>query len=384
MVNTLRKKLSRAGTSIVQGNVAMMEGAIAANCTYFAGYPITPATEIAEHAALRLPQEGGYYIQMEDELGSICSCIGASLAGARAMTATSGPGFCLMTEGLGAAAITERPVVIAYMMRSGPAGGQATMPAQQDVYQARYGSQGDYEVIAICPSSVQESFDFTVKAFELADKYMTPVIILSDATIGHLREKLVIPEEIEVYDNKVKGPVEYWLKPGENLVPPHVSFYEGSNAAWDITCRDWRGKSVGGSIEQSAAFIRTLNEKITRNVEFITDVKTFYDDAEMDVGVICFGTVARSVGSAVEMARASGIKAGWMKMNTIWPVPERQLKEFCAKCKYVIVPEMNIGKYVREIQRVAGIDKVSGMSVLGGALFTPEQIALRIKEVSKG
>ena len=156
----MRKKLRKAGTSIVQGNVAMMEGAIAANCKFFAGYPITPATEIAEHAALRLPEEDGYYIQMEDELGSICACIGASLAGERSMTATSGPGFCLMTEGLGAAAITERPVVIAYMMRGGPAGGQATMPAQQDVYQARYGSQGDYEVIAICPSSVQESFDW--------------------------------------------------------------------------------------------------------------------------------------------------------------------------------------------------------------------------------
>lgn len=377
----MRKKLRKAGTSIVQGNVAMMEGAIAANCKFFAGYPITPATEIAEHAALRLPEEDGYYIQMEDELGSICACIGASLAGERSMTATSGPGFCLMTEGLGAAAITERPVVIAYMMRGGPAGGQATMPAQQDVYQARYGSQGDYEVIAICPSSVQESFDFTIKAFELADKYMTPVIILSDAIIGHLREKLIIPEEVEVYDNKVKGPVEYWFKPDENLIPPHVSFYEGSNAAWDITCHDYRGKNVGGNIEKSAEFVQRINDKITKNVEDITDVRTFYDDEDMEVGVICFGSVARSAGSAVEMARAEGMKVGWMKMNTIWPVPERQLREFCAKCKKVLVPEMNIGKYVREIQRVGGYDKVVGASILGGALFTPEQILEKIKEV---
>lgn len=375
------KRLKNAGVSIVQGNVAMMEGAIAANCTYFAGYPITPATEIAEHAALRLPQEGGYYIQMEDELGSICSCIGASLAGARAMTATSGPGFCLMTEGVGAAAITERPVVICYAMRSGPAGGQATQPAQQDVYQAKYGSQGDYELIALCPSSVQESFDFTIKAFELADKYMTPVIILTDAVIAHLREKLVIPEEVEVYDNKVSGPVEYWLKPGDNLVPPHVSFYEGSNAAWDITCHDYRGKSVGGNNEESAKFIRRICDKILVNIEDITDVKTFYDDSEMDVGVICFGTVARPVSEAVDQLRAQGYKVGWMKLNTLWPCPERQIKEFCAKAKHILVPEMNLGKYIREVQRLAGIDKVSGANLVGGMLFTPEMIMDRIKEV---
>ena len=373
--------MAKSVKKFIEGNNAIVDGAIAAGARFYAGYPISPSSEIAEGAAKELPRHGGVYIQMEDELGSICACIGASLAGERSMTATSGPGFCLMTEGLGAAAITERPVVIAYMMRGGPAGGQATMPAQQDVYQARYGSQGDYEVIAICPSSVQESFDFTIKAFELADKYMTPVIILSDAIIGHLREKLVIPEEVEVYDNKVKGPVEYWFKPDENLIPPHVSFYEGSNAAWDITCHDYRGKNVGGNIEKSAEFVQRINDKITKNVEDITDVRTFYDDEDMEVGVICFGSVARSAGSAVEMARAEGMKVGWMKMNTIWPVPERQLREFCAKCKKVLVPEMNIGKYVREIQRVGGYDKVVGASILGGALFTPEQILEKIKEV---
>lgn len=375
------KKLKNAGVSIVQGNVAMMEGAIAANCKYFAGYPITPATEIAEHAALRLPQEDGYYAQMEDEIGSICSCIGASFGGVRSMTATSGPGFCLMAEGIGAAAITERPIVIAYTMRSGPAGGQATQPAQQDVYQAKYCSQGDYEIIAICPSSVQESFDFTVKAFELADKYMTPVIILSDAVIAHLREKLVIPEKVDIFDNHVEGPVDYWLKPGDNLVPPHVNFYEGSNASWDITCHDYRGKSVGGNLEASAEFIERLNAKITSNVEDITDVKTFYDDEPMDVGVICFGSVARPVSEAVDIMRSQGYKVGWMKMNTIWPCPERQIKEFSDKCKHVLVPEMNLGKYIREIQRVAGIDKVSGANLVGGMLFTPDAIIDHIKEV---
>ncbi len=376
----MRKKLKNAGMSIVQGNVAMMEGAIAANCKFFAGYPITPATEIAEHAALRLPEEGGYYIQMEDELGSICACIGASLAGDRAMTATSGPGFCQMTEGLGAAACIERPVVIAYLMRGGPAGGQATMPSQMDVYQARYGSQGDYELIAICPSSVQESFDFTIKAFELADKYMTPVVILSDAIIGHLREKLVIPEEVEVFDNKVNGPVEYWLKPGEDLVPPHVSFFEGSNAAWDITCHDYRGKSVGGNVEESAAFVRRLNMKITENADAISDVRTYYED-DMEVGIICYGSVFRPAISAVEKLRKEGIKAGCMKLNTIWPVPEKQINSFCSKAEHIVVPEMNIGKYVREIQRLAGIEKVSSASILGGALFTPEQLCDKVREV---
>ena len=366
--------------TIAQGNVAMMEGALAANCTFFAGYPITPATEIAEHAALRLPEEGGYYIQMEDELGSICSCIGASLAGARAMTATSGPGFCLMAEAIGAAACIERPLVIAYLMRGGPAGGQATMPSQMDVYQARYVSNGDYEIIVICPSSVQESFDFTVKAFELADKYMTPVIILSDAIIGHLREKLVIPEEIEVFDNKVKGPVEYWLKPGDNLVPPHVSFYEGSNASWDITCHDYRGKSVGGSPEQSAAFVKRLNDKILLNVDDISDVKCFYED-DMEIGIICYGSVFRSAISAVETLRAQGIKAGCMKLNTIWPVPERQIREFSDKARKILVPEMNIGKYVREVQRLVGIDKAVSASILGGALFSPEQLCQKVREV---
>lgn len=377
----MRKKLNNAGTSIVQGNVAMTEGAIAANCKFFAGYPITPATEIAEHAAVRMPKEGGYFIQMEDELGSICACIGASLGGERAMTATSGPGFCLMAEAIGAAACMERPLVIAYTMRGGPGGGQATMPSQMDVYQARYCSNGDYELIAICPSSVQESFDFTVKAFELADKYMTPVVILSDAMIAHLREKLVIPEEIEVFDNKVDKPVADWLRPGDNLVPPHVSFYEGSNAAWDITCHDYWGKSVGGNSEESAKFVQRLNDKITKNVDAISDVKTFYDNEEMEVGVICYGSVFRSAISAVEQLRAQGMKIGCMKLNTVWPVPERQIKEFCGKAKHIVVPEMNIGKYVREVQRVAGMDKVTSASILGGAIFSPDQLIAKIREV---
>lgn len=375
------KKLKNAGVSIVQGNVAMMEGALAANCKYFAGYPITPATEIAEHAAKRLPQEGGYFMQMEDEIASICSCIGASLAGERAMTATSGPGFCLMAEGIGAAACIERPVVIAYMMRGGPSSGQATMPSQSDIYQARYCANGDYEIIALCPSSVQECFDFAVRAFELADKYMSPVIILGDAVLAHLREKLVIPEELDVFDNKVKGPVEAWLEPDENLIPPHVSFYEGSNASWDVNCHNKYGASVGGDPAKSEEFVRRINSKIRNNADDITDVRTFHDDEEMELGVICYGIVARSVASAVERAREKGHKVGWMKMNTIWPVPEKQLKEFCGKAKHVLVLEMNIGKYVREVQRVAGLDKVGGASSMGGALFTPEMVEEKIMEV---
>lgn len=378
----MKKKLKNAGTVIMQGNVAMVEGAIAGGCKYFAGYPITPATEISEHASMRFPQEDAVFMQMEDELCSICSAIGAGLAGARAMTATSGPGFCLMSEGISYAIAAERPVVIGYISRGGPSGGQVAMPTQGDVMQCRYNSNGDFQSITLCPSSVQEMFDFTRRAFDLADKYMMPVIVLSDALMGHLTEKLIIPDEVELYDNTETGPVEEWYRPDENDLIPHVNFYQGSNGRWESGTHNYRGIANGANIQLGEQFVRHISAKVTRNIDDIVDVKTYYDE-DMDIGIICYGTTARSVEEAVENLRLSGLKVGWMKVNTIWPLPEKQVKEFCSKAKRVIIPEMNMGQYVHEIERIVGNHKVLGISSLGGRIFTPLTIEKAVKEVAQ-
>lgn len=376
----MKRKLKNAGTVIIQGNAAMVEGAIAGGCKYFAGYPITPATEISEHASLRLPQEDAVFMQMEDELCSICSAIGAGLAGSRAMTATSGPGFCLMSEGISYAIAAERPVVIGYISRGGPSGGQVAMPTQGDIMQCRYNSNGDFQSITLCPSSVQEMFDFTRRAFDLADKYMMPVIVLSDALMGHLTEKIVIPEEVEIYDNTAQEPVDEWYRPDENDLIPHVNFYQGSNGRWESGTHNYRGVANGASTQLGSQFVRHISGKVLKNIDNIVDVKIFFDD-DMDVGVICYGTTARSVGAAVENAREEGYRVGWMKVNTVWPLPEKQIMEFCSKAKHILVPEMNMGQYVLEIQRLVGKEKISGLSSLGGQIFSPSMIENAIAEV---
>ena len=239
------KKLDDSGHKLMQGNEACAVAALAADCRFMAGYPITPATEIPEYLSSKMFEAGGVFMQMEDELASINAVIGASWGGARAMTATSGPGFTLMLEAIGYAAATETPLVVINVMRGGPATGQPTCTAQDAVMQARYGGHGDYEIIALTPSSVQEAFDFTLRAFNLADKYRVPVFVLSDETVGHTREKLVIPETVEIFDDKYEGICHEYFKPDEKGIPPRIRFFEGHNVLVDGQLHDERGVRQG-------------------------------------------------------------------------------------------------------------------------------------------
>lgn len=374
------KKLADHGNKLMQGNEACAVAALAADCRFMAGYPITPATEIPEYLSSKMFAEGGVFMQMEDELASINAVIGASWGGARSMTATSGPGYTLMIEALGYAAVTETPLVVINVMRGGPSTGQPTCTAQDAVMQARYGGHGDYEVIALTPSSVQEAFDFTVRAFNLADKYRMPVIVLSDETVGHTREKFVIPETIEIFDDKFEGKCTHYYKPDEDKIPPRIRFFEGHNVLVDGQLHDERGVRAGTDAEVCSAAIRRYCDKVLDNIDDITSVEEFHlDDAE--TVLISYGSVSRSALSAVNTARAQGVKVGMLKLNTIWPVPEKQIRAACAKAKRVIVPEMNVGQYVREVERIAGYDKVESFSAIGGAFPAPKSIYAKIVEV---
>ncbi len=371
-----------SGTFVMQGNIACAEGAIAAGCSFFAGYPITPATEIAEHMSGRLMETGGYFVQMEDELGSISALVGASYGGAKAMTATSGPGFSLMQEGFGTAIMLERPLVVADVMRGGPSSGQATAPSQMDIMQVKYGSHGDYEVIALCPSSAQEAYDYTVRAFNLAYKYYTPVVVLLDEVVAHMREKIHIPEEVELFDEKPdRLYIGQTFKPDENNIPPRINFFEGHRIYADGNLHDETGFRAGQNYAVAEWNLRHLCDKIIQNSDDICDVTRVYEEHEADVAVIAYGSVSRAAYSAVEAARAKGLKVSYMKVNTIWPLPVKEILSFCQGAKKVLVPEMNIGKYVLEVQRLVGIEKVSPFTCLGGAFPNPDDILKTIEEM---
>lgn len=374
------KKLTDSGPKLMQGNEACAAGALAAECKFMAGYPITPATEIPEYLSDKLFAEGGVFMQMEDELASINAVIGASWGGARAMTATSGPGFTLMQEAIGYAVVTETPLVVINVMRGGPATGQPTCTAQDAVMQARYGGHGDYEIIALTPSSVQEAFDFTVRAFNLADKYRVPVFVLSDETVGHTREKLVIPETVELFDDRFEGKCTAYYRPDAHKIPPRIRFFEGHNVLVDGQLHDEFGIRAGTDPQVCSAAIRRYCAKILDNMDDITSVEEFFlDDAE--TVLVAYGSVSRSALSAVRRAREEGQKVGMLKLNTIWPVPEAAIRAACAHAKRVIVPEMNVGEYLREVQRIVGYDKVEGFSSIGGVFPAPKAIYETIIEV---
>jgi len=368
---------------ILQGNEAVVEAAIVAGCRYFAGYPITPASEIAELMALKLPVHDGIYMQMEDEIASIIGIIGAAWGGMKVCTATSGPGFSLMQEGIGFAAMSETPCVIIDVMRGGPSTGQPTLSSQQDVMQAKYGSHGDYEVIALCPSSVQEAYDLTIKAFNLAEIYRVPVIILSDEIVGHTREKIRISADPEVVARKkpTKPPETY--KPFEplesGLLDGMPAFGQGYKLLIDGQCHNEMGNRAGNDPDVSGKLVRRLCEKITRHAAALESVEeAFLEDA--DVVVVAYGSVARSALDAVKKARAQGLNVGFIRMKILWPFPDRAIKAAIQKAERIIVPEMNIGKICREVERLATDgQQVISLSRMGGALHRPDEIIEAIK-----
>jgi len=367
-----------AETLVIHGNEACARGAIAAGCRFFAGYPITPASEITEVMARLLPRYRGIFLQMEDEIASICTALGAAWGGAKACTATSGPGFTLMQEGIGWAAETDTPIVVIDVMRGGPATGQPTSSSQQDVMQAKYGSHGDYEVIALIPSSVQEAFDLTVKAFNLAEMYRNPVLLLSDEMVGHTREKIRIPDKIEVVPRKrpQSSPQDYipFRSQRGGLLEGMPAFNQGYRLLIDGQLHDEFGIRAGHKADVSAALVERICRKITDHGDDLLDVEEWMvEDAE--VVLLTFGSPARPALRAVKEARAQGIRAGFLKIRILWPFPEKVIDRAVRQAKRVIVPEMNVGKIFREVERVvAGRVEVISLPKLGGEVHTPQEI----------
>lgn len=380
------KRSLLTGAHFMNGDVACAEGAIAAGCRFFAGYPITPATEIAEHLSQRMPEFGGIYIQMEDEIASMAAVLGASYAGLKAMTATSGPGFSLMQENIGLAVMTETPCVIVDIMRGGPSTGQPTLPGQQDVMQARWGSHGDYATVALAPSSVQEMFDLTLEAFNLAETYRVPAMLLGDEIVAHMYEKLVIPppDKLRIVNRKRPNvPREEYMpfKPDEDLVPPMACFGEGYHFHATGLTHDERGYPQTSSSEAQQKLVTRLCNKIRKNEDKIIRVEeTMLDDA--DVTVVAYGIVARSALSAVRKAREKGIKAGLLRLITLWPFPEKRVAQLAEQTKAIVVPEMNCGQMVLEVERKAKETPVAFLSKLGEEPHTPLEILEEIRRNS--
>lgn len=372
---------TKPGTYFWQGNVACVEGALAAGCRFFAGYPITPANEISEWMSRRMPHFGGVFIQMEDEIASMGAVIGASWGGVKSMTATSGPGFSLMQENIGLAIMTETPCVVVDVQRAGPSTGQATKCGQGDIMQAKWGTHGDHEIIALAPNSVQEMFTLTVRAFNLSEQYRTPVILLSDEIIAHLRERIDVPEQLEIENRK------------EILQPPFFS--SGSEIPEGMPPL---GKgvavSVTGSTHDSAGIRATVDPEIHRKLVEGLAFKIKRDKSkladfegtgmeECDIGIVSYGCTSRAVYDAIELVAGHGIRVGHLRLRTIWPFPEEAVCHLAEVARNILVPEMNLGQLSLEIQRVVPertrvipLNKVSG-----GLNFTPLEISSVIQRM---
>ncbi|MCK4407774.1 MAG: 2-oxoacid:acceptor oxidoreductase subunit alpha [Bacteroidales bacterium] len=374
------------GEHFMNGDYACAEGALACGCRFFAGYPITPATEISEKMSRRMPEVGGIFIQMEDEMASMNAILGASWAGVKSMTATSGPGFSLMMENFGLGIMMEVPCVLVNIQRGGPSTGLPTLVGQQDMMQARWGSHGDYEVIALTPSSPQEMFDFTIKAFNLSEKYRLPVLLMSDEIVGHMTEKIVIPKEKDIKIVNRKKPEKYtdkylMYKADKDLVPPMANAGEGYKVITTGLTHDEKGYPAMNA-EAQEKLIKRLCDKILKNkADIIETQERETEDAE--IIVVAYGSPARSALSAVKLARKEGIKAGLLRLITVWPFPDEKILEVANKAKTIIVPEINRGQIVREVERSShGKYNVISLPKLGD-IHTPYEILKVIKEVNK-
>jgi len=362
---------------LMQGNEAVAWGALAAGCRFFAGYPITPSTEIAEILSRELPKLGGKFIQMEDEIASLAACIGASVGGLKSMTATSGPGFSLMQEHIGYAAMTEIPCVLVNVQRLGPSTGQPTSVSQGDVMQARWGTHGDHPIIALSPISVRQSFDLTVTAFNFSELYRTPVILLMDEVIGHMREKVELPEAADVLRVERNGtsvPPE-WYKPYGDTgsdVPPLANF--GTGYRYHVTglFHDQMGYPTQ-RLDEIDPWIERVHRKIDRNIH---DITLFEEDGTQfaKTVVVSYGATARSARHAVKLARRRRSKVGLATLFTIWPFAEELVSRIADTASHIIVPEMNRGQLALEVERIAGRRKVTRVNQANGEMITPQMI----------
>ncbi len=370
----------------MDGDSACCEGALAAECRFVAGYPITPSTEVVELMARRVPRIGGMFIQMEDELASSIAIAGAAWGGAKTMTVTSGPGFSLMMEHIGLAIMTETPCVFVDVQRGGPSTGLPTLPGQQDMMQARWGSHGDYEAIALAPNSPQECFDLTIECFNLAEEYRTPVFLMMDECVGHMTEKVVIPppDSIELTPRKytTQKPGEYYpYKDLDGLVPRMIKAGDGYNVHITGLTHDERGYPAMNAKAQQV-LVNRLIDKIRTNVDKIIRIEEDgMDDA--DIVVVSYGISSRVAVRGVDLARERGLKVGHLRLITVWPFPEKFIEELANRIKAFVVVEMNKGQIVREVQRCAnGKVPTSGVLNAGGAVHPPEEILECIMGVS--
>jgi 2-oxoglutarate ferredoxin oxidoreductase subunit alpha len=372
-------------SKLLQGNEACAEGALYAGCRFFAGYPITPSTEVAEYLSRELPKVGGAFIQMEDEIAAMGATIGGALAGAKSLTATSGPGFSLKQENLGYAMLTEVPCVIIDVMRGGPSTGVPTGPSQSDIMQCKWGTHGDHPVICLTPGYVQEIFDETIRAFNLSEKYRTPVIVAYDEIIGHMRERVEIPDAgvIPVVD-RTKPPqgLEKYLPYDDSKgdVPPMANFFEGYR--YHVTGLN---HLPDGFPVNASPRIHTDEERLIRKVDGNrADIckNELYKTEDAEIGIFAYGASARAAKNAIDAARAEGIKVGLFRPLTMWPFPEAEVAAFAKQVKTMIVPELSLGQIILEVERVAaGQCPVQGIFRVDGDPITPAQILAKIKEV---
>ena len=373
------------GAHFIDGDHACCEGALAAGCRFVAGYPITPSTEVVERIAERFPFVGGIFIQMEDEIASSIAIQGAVWGGKKAMTVTSGPGFSLMMEHIGYAAMTETPCVFVDVQRAGPSTGLPTQPAQGDMMQARWGSHGDYGIIALSPNSPQECFDLAIKAFNLSEQYRVPVMFMMDECVGHMTERVVIPsaDQIEVYPRRYyNGPKENYLayKANDDMVPSIVKAGEGYNIHVTGLTHDERGYPSMTVATQEQLVHRLVN-KIRMNADKIVEYKEEQVEGA-DVVVVTYGITSRTAIPAIEQARKEGIKVGHLRLVVVWPFPEKRIKELAEKTKAFVVPEINYGQMVLEVERaVAGKCAVELVPHGGGTVHNPKDIYNVIKRM---
>ena len=375
------------GEHYLDGDHACAEGALAAGCRFLAGYPITPSTEMAERISERFPEVGGIFIQMEDELGSMAAVVGAAWGGAKSMTVTSGPGFSLMMENIGLAAMMEIPCVIVNVQRGGPSTGLPTLPGQADMMQARWGSHGDYEIIALSPNSPQECFEVVIEAANLSEKYRVPVLVMTDECVGHMTEKVVIPkaDEIEIYPRRYTKlpPSEYLpFKAGEDLVPEMVKAGDGYKIHITGLTHDEKGYPVM-SWEAQEKLVRRLVEKIRLHADEIVHTEEI-DIEDAEVVVLSYGISSRVAIPAIQKARKEGIKVGQLRLIIVWPFPEKKIRELAKRVKAFVVPEINYGQMVLEVERCAA-GKAEAILVPhgGGWVHDPEDIYKAIKEAVK-
>ncbi|HWI82986.1 2-oxoacid:acceptor oxidoreductase subunit alpha [Ramlibacter sp.] len=364
----------------MQGNQAIAEGALYAGARFYAGYPITPSSEIAEECAARLPALGGVFIQMEDEIASIAAVIGASLAGAKAFTATSGPGFSLMQENLGLAIMGEVPCVIVNVQRAGPSTGLATKPAQADIMQVRWGRHGDQALIALCPATVRECFSLAVQAFNFAERFRVPVVLMPDEIVGHTRENVILPApgELEVADRKAPGgpPGQYLpFRADADGIAPLAAY--GSEYVFHVTSSMHGQDGYSNNDPANAAWrVRQLHDKLARHRDQIVLTRTFDAEGELDVLLVTLGATTRAGRAAALEARGRGIRAGVLQLQTVWPFPDREVAALAARAKMVVVPEMNHdGQIAGEVRKAlgAGVD-LRGVRRFNGTVITPQDI----------